>query len=93
MNNRDERHSSTFLPSPTFSGRYLMTRRLCFRLIVATIPLSAFARPKLGDAEWMRRFRDFVRIFNGFVDSLNEGRFDLSKWRRMRAVWTELDVD
>lgn len=40
----------------------------------------------------MRRSRDFVKIFNGFVEALNDGTFDVSKWRRMRSAWKELDV-
>ena len=71
----------------------VMTRRTCFALFIAFLPAPAFARPKLGDEEWMRHFRLFVRRFNGFVEALNDGSFDLSRWRGMRAAWKELDVE
>lgn len=70
-----------------------MTRRMCFALIIALFSGPALARPKLGDEEWMRRFRAFVRTFNAFVEVLNEGSFDLSRWHGMRAAWKELDVE
>ncbi len=70
----------------------VLTRRLCFGLLIALIPVPAFARPSLGDEEWMRRFRVFVRMFNEFIEVLNEGRFDLSKWKAMRIAWREIDA-
>jgi hypothetical protein len=50
------------------------------------------SQPQLGDEEWMRRFRSFVKLFNAFVESLNEGRFDLATWQRMRDAWRKLEA-
>jgi hypothetical protein len=33
-----------------------MTRRMCFALIITLLPVPVFARPKLGDEDWMRAF-------------------------------------
>jgi CRISPR/Cas system-associated exonuclease Cas4 (RecB family) len=59
--------------------------------LLAICPLRSWATPQLGDEEWMRRFRAFVKLFNAFVESLNDGKFDLSTWRRMRSAWMQLD--
>lgn len=69
-----------------------MTRRMCLALIITLLPARAFPRPKLGDEDWMRNFRDFVKIFNAFVEALNDGTFDVSRWHRMQSAWKELDV-
>lgn len=71
----------------------MVTRRRCFALFMAVFPMPALAHPKLGDEEWMRRFRAFVRTFNAFVEVLNDGRFDLSRWNTMRGAWRELDTE
>jgi len=70
-----------------------MTRLLCFGPLLAMFPLPGLARPKLGNDEWMLRFRAFVKLFNAFVESLNDGCFDLSTWQRMRAAWTKLEME
>ncbi len=67
-----------------------MTRRMCFGLVFALLPLPAFGRQRLGDDEWMRHFRDFVKLFNTFVESLNDGKFDFATWDKMRLDWTKL---
>jgi len=51
----------------------LTTRRRWFVLLLAVLPKAAIARPTLGDDEWMRRFREFVKSFNAFVNALNDG--------------------
>jgi len=69
-----------------------MTRRCWLVLFAALVPSSALGQPKLGDEEWMRGFRDFVKSFNAFVDALNDGSFDLSRWRRLQTDWKKVDV-
>ncbi len=71
----------------------MLTRRLCFALLIALFPMPAFARPRLGDEEWMRRFRAFVRTFNAFIEALNDGKFDLLRWNALRTAWKEIDAD
>lgn len=73
-----------------------MTRRV----LLSVLLLGGFAhgetvRPvKLGDQEWMRRFREFVKVFNAFVNSLNDGKVDRRPWRLMRKAWAEMaDAD
>jgi hypothetical protein len=55
--------------------------------------MPAFSQPRLGDAEWRRRFRSFVRLFNAFVESLNDGKFDFERWREMRVAWGRLESE
>jgi hypothetical protein len=71
----------------------LTTRRRWFVLLLAVLPKAAIARPTLGDDEWMRRFREFVKSFNAFVNALNDGSFDVSRWQRMRADWKQLTAE
>jgi hypothetical protein len=73
--------------------RYPMTRRMCLGFLLTAFPLHVLARPKLGDEEWMRCFRAFVKLFNNFVESLNDGKFDTAIWHRTRVAWTRLEVD
>ena len=70
-----------------------MTRRAYLAFILMFFPACLSARPKLGDDEWMRSFRSFVKLFNSFVESLNDGKFDVSTWQRMRVAFTRLDVN
>jgi hypothetical protein len=76
----------------TLLERRTITRGMCFAVIVTLISGVAFARPNLGDKEWMRRFREFVKTFNSFLEVLNEGKFDVSKWNAIRGSWKDLDV-
>jgi len=65
---------------------------MCFAVIVALINKTAFARPTLGDKEWMRRFRELVKTFNAFLAVLNEGKFDIAKWNAVRTAWRDVDL-
>jgi hypothetical protein len=72
--------------------RRTITRGMLFAMIITLFSEATFARPNLGDREWMRRFREFIKAFNSFLEVLNEGKFDVSKWNAIRAVWKDLDV-
>jgi len=48
---------------------------------------------RLGDEEWFRRFRAFVKVFNAFVNSLNDGKVDLHTWHEMQEAWTKMDCE
>jgi hypothetical protein len=61
-------------------------------VLMLLLPTRGLSKLRLGDDEWMRHFRDFVKAFNPFVEALNEGRFDFSLWVQMRARWKNLDV-
>lgn len=61
------------------------------------LPCRLLARPKLGDEEWMRSFRSFVKLFNKFVDSLNEASSVPQPGARcarhgQNCRWTKLEV-
>lgn len=71
----------------------LMTRRWWFMLPLLILPVPSWPHPRLGDEEWMRRFRAFVKLFNAFVEALNEQRFDLPTWQRMRDAWKRLEAE
>jgi hypothetical protein len=70
-----------------------LTRRFYFVVYASAFMGRTVARPKLGDAEWMKRFREFVRAFNDFVIVLDDGKFDHAKWQQMRIEWQRLEVD
>ena|SRR5215469_16551689 len=71
-----------------------MTRRLWFRFLLPIFTvLPSWSQPRLGDEEWMRRFRSFVKLFNTFVESLNEEKFDFPTWQRMRDAWRKLEAE
>lgn len=68
-------------------GSYVMptqqiSRRTLLSLPLVLLPKSAFgSHCSLGDDEWFQRFRAFVKVFNAFVNSLNDGKVDLHTWR------------
>jgi hypothetical protein len=41
----------------------------------------------------MRRFRSFVRLFNSFVEAVNDGKFDFETRPEMGAAWRRLEVE
>ena len=71
----------------------MVTHRICFGLLIALFRMPALARSRLGDEEWMRRFRAFVRAFNAFIEVLNDGMFDLSRWSATRTAWKGIGAD
>ena len=46
--------------------------------------LYSYAR--LGDADWMRTFREFIDAFNDFVVGLGHNRLNLAAGKRMRTT-------
>jgi len=71
-----------------------MTRRLWFMFLLPIFTVvPSWSQPRLGDEEWMRRFRSFVKLFNTFVESLNEEKFDFPTWQRMRDAWKKLEAE
>jgi hypothetical protein len=64
-----------------------------FFLSSAPFASTADARPQLGDPEWMRRFRVFIKAFNSFVEALDDNKPDRSKWQQMREAWHKLELD
>lgn len=71
-----------------------ISRRGLFSVFLVLVPRSAFATQcRLGDEEWFRRFRVFVKMFNAFVDSLNDGKVDLHTWHNMHEAWTKMDCE
>lgn len=64
-----------------------ISRRALLSLPLVLLPKSAFgSHCSLGDDEWFRRFRAFVKVFNAFVNSLNDGKVDLHAWRDMHEA-------
>jgi hypothetical protein len=61
--------------------------------VITSIAFEAQAdiRPKLGDDEWIRRFRGFIKSFNDFVVALDEGKLDRAGWERMRVQFHQLE--
>jgi hypothetical protein len=78
-----------FSSEPPRCGR----RRLVLILASLVLEAQANARPKLGDDEWMRTFREFIKSFNAFVEALDDGKLDRVKWERMRVQFQQLEMD
>ncbi len=78
-----------FSSEPRKCGR----RRLVLILASLVLEAQANARPKLGDDEWTRRFREFIKSFNAFVEALDDGKLDRAKWERIRVQFQQLEVD
>ncbi len=69
-----------------------MTRRSIFALVLASEAATS-AHGRIGDAEWMASFREFIKAFNDFVEALDDNKLDLSKWERMRKTFHILEVE
>lgn len=66
------------------------SRRRLFGLLF--LPIRGInAKPRLGDADWMRAFRTFIKACNAFVMALDDGKLDSARWEEMRAAWRALD--
>lgn len=73
-------------PQSDESGITQFRRRALLGFFLMALPLSATAAQcELEDDEWFRRFRLFVKLFNAVVESLNDGKVNVSIWRKMRA--------
>ena len=71
-----------------------LSRRTLFGVLLVLVPRSAIAiQYRLGDEEWFRRFRVFVKVFNAFVNSLNDGKVDLHAWHEMHEAWKQMDCE
>jgi len=68
-----------------------MPRRSIFAGVLAC-NVSTLAHARIGDAEWMRRFREFIKAFSDFVVALDDNKLDLSKWERMRTTFHSLEM-
>ena len=71
--------------------RGIIRWRACLVFLLTAFPFDVLARPKLGDEEWMRCFRALVKLFNNFVEPLNDG-IRHRNFERMRADWTRVEV-
>jgi hypothetical protein len=60
--------------------------------VLGLFPPTVCAAPSLGNPEWMRRFGDFVRAFNTFVEALDENKLDHAAWERVRVLWKSIDA-
>ena len=87
MDQNKEPMASTALPE-----RRSIARWMCLAVIVTLFYKPAYARPQLGDQEWMRRFRELVKTFNAFLEVLNDGKLDVARWNAVRAAWRDVDV-
>ena len=88
-----EKDPSAAMFHTAHSGLQENRRQVLFGLLLLLFPYRAAAQPKLGDEEWYRRFRAFVKDFNAFVNALNDGRLDLAIWRKMHETWKKMDCD
>ena len=64
-----------------------------FLLLAASAVFTAAAAPKskVGDSDWLRRFRFFMKVMNEFLMALNEGAVDIAKWQQVRSAWHHLE--
>jgi len=68
-------------------------RRASILALSAAVAAYAGRQPKLGDAEWMRRYREFVKAFDDFVITLNDNILDRAKWERVRIAWRQIEIE
>jgi hypothetical protein len=72
--------------------QHRLTRRAFVAAASAVLTPELRSSARLGDAEWMRTFRDFIDAFNDFVVSLDHNRLNLVAWERMKATFHQLEA-
>ena len=72
--------------------RHRLTRRFFIAATSAALAPELHSSARLGDAEWMRTFREFIDAFNDFVVGLDHNHLNLAAWQRMRTTFHELEV-
>ncbi len=72
-------------------ARHRLTRRFFIAATSAALAPELHSYARLGDAEWMRTFREFIDAFNDFVVGLDHNRLNLAAWERMRTTFHELE--
>jgi hypothetical protein len=72
--------------------RHRLTRRFFIAAASGALTPELHSYARLGDAEWMRTFREFIDAFNDFVVGLDHNRLNLAAWERMRTTFHELEA-
>ena len=73
-------------------ARHRLTRRFFIAATSAALAPELHSYARLGDAEWMRTFREFIDAFNDFVMGPDHKRLNLAAWERMRTTFHELET-
>ena len=73
-------------------ARRPLTRRFLIAAASTALAPELHAYARLGDAEWMRTFREFIDAFNDFVVGLDHNRLNIAAWERMRTTFHELEA-
>jgi hypothetical protein len=73
-------------------AQHQLTRRSFVASTSALLAPELQSHARLGDAEWMRSFREFIDAFNDFVVSLDHNRLNLVAWERMRTTFHQLEA-
>jgi hypothetical protein len=74
------------------AARDRLTRRFFVVATSAALAPELHTYARLGDAEWMRTFREFIDAFNDFVVGLDHNHLNLVAWERMRTTFHELEA-
>jgi hypothetical protein len=71
-------------------AEHRLTRRFFVAATSAALAPELHSYARLGDAEWMHTFREFIDAFNDFVVGLDHSRLNLVAWERMRTTFHQL---